>query len=137
MVSTKAQLGFSMPLFLPSFLLFVSTTITVGLSSRPSSTLARLIVYFWWLHFHPKARNLVLTFLGKICNVAPYSVSNRLKSHPYYTNPDTTIEKWAWWKNETKAQSWAINNNWKTWQSPKLPTKCMFVLEGEIYCDTV
>ena len=40
LVSTKAQLGFSMPLFLPSFPF--SPTITVGLSSRPSSSLARL-----------------------------------------------------------------------------------------------
>ena len=42
LVSTKAQLGFSMPLFLPSFLLllfFASPTITVG------SSLARLIFY--------------------------------------------------------------------------------------------
>ena len=31
LVSTKAQLGFCMPLFLPSFVLLLSPTITVGL----------------------------------------------------------------------------------------------------------
>ena len=39
----ESPTGFCMPLFLPIFFaFFVSTTITVGLSSRPSSSLARL-----------------------------------------------------------------------------------------------
>jgi hypothetical protein len=48
LVSTKAQLGFSMPLFSHVFFCFVlsSTTITVGLSARPSSSLARFIFGF-------------------------------------------------------------------------------------------
>ena len=42
LVSIKAQLGFSMPLVSHGFLFFVlSTTITVGLSARPSSSLTR------------------------------------------------------------------------------------------------
>ena len=41
-VLTKGQLGFVMPLFLPSFV-FVSLTITVGLWSRPQSSLARFL----------------------------------------------------------------------------------------------
>ena len=43
LVSTKAQLGFSMHLILSSLLLFLKT-ITDGLLLRPSPSLARLLV---------------------------------------------------------------------------------------------
>ena len=46
--STKAQLGFSMPLFLPRFcFVFNYNSITVGLSSRPSYSWARYNLYFY------------------------------------------------------------------------------------------
>ena len=46
LVLTKAQLGFSMPLVLP--ILLSSPTVTVGLSSRPSSSLARFEICLNW-----------------------------------------------------------------------------------------
>jgi hypothetical protein len=46
LVSMKAQLGFSTPLFLLTFVVVVVSNITVGLSSRPLSNLARLYPCF-------------------------------------------------------------------------------------------
>ena len=47
LVSMKAHLGFSMPLFLPRFFCcFVYPTKTVGLSSRPLPSLARFTTIF-------------------------------------------------------------------------------------------
>jgi hypothetical protein len=50
------------------------------------------IYYIFLTPFPTNARNLVLTILENIWNLAPYSVSDKLKLHTYYTNPDTTIE---------------------------------------------
>ena len=51
-VLTKAQLGLSMPLFSPIFhFLLLSPTITVGLSSRPSLSLARFSFCFCLIYY--------------------------------------------------------------------------------------
>ena len=81
LVSTKTQLGIGMPQFLPSFVVaFVSSIITVGLWSKPQSSLARILCFSplpslsWCIPFN-SSDQLLCFLLGDLSGLASIPLS--------------------------------------------------------------